>query len=514
MKSGYLAFTLNGSADFERLIEEIRVLYSVQEQTVFHIDEQYLDTFDWRMYTNGFALRQIDGRFILASLSGTPVLETDGPKMPKLFWWDFPEGAFRERLASISGNRALCPVLGVVGLSRNFRVRNRDQKMVLRFHLDNGEVFVDGQERGFFAPHLCLEGVRGYQRPFHRVADLLKKNGWQEMNTGECLLDLALRMTDRRPIDYKTKFSDLIRPEQTISQAAGTIGLALHAVMERNLPGILEDIDSEFLHDFRVAIRRTRAVLSQMKKEIPPGQAGVFREEFKWLGSVTGPIRDLDVCLQKEKNYRGLLPESLHLGLTRLVGEIQQQRKTQLVVMQKNLQSARTVNLLANWHEFLITLSADSGWPAGQAPCAETAMKIVWRCFRRLVKDAGEVVNGDHQDATIHTLRIQGKKFRYMSEFFRCFFSTAHMDSLLKDLRELQNDLGDFNDLAVQMRAFEKRKETHQPDEAVRATLVELLFRLAEERERLLQRCVHRCAVFMEQDRMQLFGESIKKKSG
>jgi len=66
----------------------------------------------------------------------------------------------------------------------------------------------------------------------------------------------------------------------------------------------------------------------------------------------------------------------------------------------------------------------------------------------------------------------------------------------------------------VQMRAFEKRKETHQPDEAVRATLVELLFRLAEERERLLQRCVHRCAVFMEQDRMQLFGESIKKKSG
>jgi CHAD domain-containing protein len=512
MKSGYLAFTLHGSVDADRLIEELQVFFPVQEQAVFPLDEQYLDTFDWRMYTNGFVLRRKGERFILASLSGMPVLETDGPKRPKLFWWDFPEGAFRDRLASISGNRALCPVLRVVGLRRNFRVHNRDEKMVLRFHLDTGEVLVDGEERGAFVPHLCLEAVRGYRKPFDRVAEQLKKNGWQELKTEEHFFDLALRLIDRRPIDYKSKYSDLIEPEQATSQAMSTIGLALHAVMERNLPGILEDIDSEFLHDFRVAVRRTRAILSQLKNEIPPGQAGVFREEFKWLGSVTGPIRDLDVCLQKEKTYRELLSESLRPGLARLMEDIQQQRKTRLIMMQENLQSSRAVNLFANWREFLSALPADITWPAGQTPCAKVAIKVVRRCYRRLVRDAGVIVKGDNQDGTIHTLRIQAKKFRYMSEFFRCFFSAAHMDALLKELRELQDDLGDFNDLAVQIKGFEQRREALQPDETVRAALAQLLSRLADEKERLLKRCVKRCAVFMEQDRMQLFGESIKKK--
>ena len=31
--------------------------------------------------------------------------------------------------------------------------------------------------------------------------------------------------------------------------------------MNENLPGLLADVDTEFLHDFRVAVRRTRSTL-------------------------------------------------------------------------------------------------------------------------------------------------------------------------------------------------------------------------------------------------------------
>ena len=44
------------------------------------VDEQYLDTFDWRLYTTGLVLRQKGTRFILASHSGMPVLEASGPR--------------------------------------------------------------------------------------------------------------------------------------------------------------------------------------------------------------------------------------------------------------------------------------------------------------------------------------------------------------------------------------------------------------------------------------------------
>ena len=80
MKSGSLAFTWNVSAGFDRLFEKIRNLFSLQEETVVPVDEQYLDTFDWRLYTTGLVLRQKGTRFILASHSGMPVLEASGPR--------------------------------------------------------------------------------------------------------------------------------------------------------------------------------------------------------------------------------------------------------------------------------------------------------------------------------------------------------------------------------------------------------------------------------------------------
>jgi CHAD domain-containing protein len=512
MKSGYLAFTSNGSVDFDRLLEKIHRLFPVQKEAVLHVDEQYLDTFDWRMYNSGFVFRQTGTRYLLTSLSGMPVLEIPGPKKPKLFWRDFPEGVLRDRLAPISDNRALCPVLRVVGLRRNFRLYNRDEKVVLRFSLDTGEVFADDKGRGPFTPYLRLEGVRGYQKPLRRVAELLQRNNWQELKTGENFFDLTLRVIDRQPIDHKQKTSVYIQPEQTMNQAISTIGLTLHTAMERNLPGVLGDIDAEFLHDFRVALRRTRSVLSQLKNEIPPGQAGVFQEEFKWLGSVTGPVRDLDVCLQKADIYRGFLSERLHQGLVQLLEEIQQQRTAQFIKMQENLQATRAVNLLANWHEFLTALPADIEWPAGQVLCPQVAVKVVRRCFRRLIRDASAIIEGEHGDSAIHKLRIQAKKFRYMSEFFRRFFPADDMDLLLKELHGLQDDLGDFNDLAVQIRGFQQRRAILHPDMTIRDTLEGLLAGLAAEKKKILKRCVKRCAAFMDQSRIQLFGEGIKKK--
>ncbi len=63
-----------------------------------------------------------------------------------------------------------------------------------------------------------------------------------------------------------------------------------------NLPGTLEDVDSEFLHDLRVAVRRTRSLQRQFKA-IYPDRLQHFRDEFKRLQAVTGDLRDLDVYL-------------------------------------------------------------------------------------------------------------------------------------------------------------------------------------------------------------------------
>ena len=41
--------------------------------------------------------------------------------------------------------------------------------------------------------------------------------------------------------------------------------------------------DGEFLHDFRVATRRTRTALRQVRRAFPKGQAKRLAQEFRWL---------------------------------------------------------------------------------------------------------------------------------------------------------------------------------------------------------------------------------------
>ena len=67
--------------------------------------------------------------------------------------------------------------------------------------------------------------------------------------------------------------------------------------MEATVDGITADLDTEFLHDFRVAVRRTRSVLKLLGDVLPDGVAARMAVEFRWLGDATTPTRDLDVYL-------------------------------------------------------------------------------------------------------------------------------------------------------------------------------------------------------------------------
>ena len=65
--------------------------------------------------------------------------------------------------------------------------------------------------------------------------------------------------------------------------------------MRDNLPGTIGDVDTEFLHDVRVAVRRTRSLLKLGRPALPAHVREAWEPQFKWLGDLTTPVRDLDV---------------------------------------------------------------------------------------------------------------------------------------------------------------------------------------------------------------------------
>jgi len=50
----------------------------------------------------------------------------------------------------------------------------------------------------------------------------------------------------------------------------------------------------------------------------------------------------------------------------------------------------------------------------------------------------------------LHVLRIECKKLRYLMEFFASLFSRKKIRILIDQLKKLQDNLGDFNDLGIQ----------------------------------------------------------------
>ena len=103
-------------------------------------------------------------------------------------------------------------------------------------------------------------------------------------------------MPDRIPVNGN-RSSAKLRPETPAAVAIAEMLTGFTAAIEENVPGTIASIDTEFLHDLRVAVRRTRSILKLVGDVLPDGLAERFAPEFKWLGDLTTPVRDLDVYL-------------------------------------------------------------------------------------------------------------------------------------------------------------------------------------------------------------------------
>ena len=88
----------------------------------------------------------------------------------------------------------------------------------------------------------------------------------------------------------------------------------LRDAMLANWDGTVADIDPEFLHDLRVAVRRTRVVLANAGRVLPEDVRQRAREDFAWLGGISGTARDLDVYQIEWPDYTADSRRHRHRG--------------------------------------------------------------------------------------------------------------------------------------------------------------------------------------------------------
>ena len=403
-----------------------------------------LDTADWRLSRAGLDLVYVerDGVLALSRPESRRIEQTTGRLQWPAVINGIPAGAIRDALSGPVWVRALLPIAKgrLVGLK--FAVLNDDAKTVARLVWWAGALQAPGQAA--LPVRVDIECLRGYQKDAAEVERLLRAGAPLASTSGSWLDDVR-GMAGLVPIGTR-RFE--MRPDQPAELVVAEALLGYLSDLDANVAGVVGDIDTEYLHDLRIAVRRTRSIVKLLGDILPDGLAERMAPEFRWLGQITTPARDLDVYLQSVDELAASVTRPADLDP--FAEHIRGQRSLAYRNLVRALRSRRFATLCRVWRTELESVVAAPAWH--QLTASQLADERVRRIFRKVRKRA-QLIDADSPAAQVHGLRKTCKEMRYLVELFKPLCDPKAYKQVIRDFKDLQDILGEFQDNEVQAAA-------------------------------------------------------------
>lgn len=404
---------------------------------------EILDDFDWHIWQSGKLLLKQNQSYCLQQPESPP-LQFEQAGDPK-FSWEFAEHEASGVLAPLIGVRALQTVFSCNHSDTCWEVRNfEDDKLVCRIR----EVWLQGDhDVPFCSGYLKLEALRGYQREYQQIVAKFQEHFVAEPTSEPIDLRLLLKhhhFDDEIPAAITAEINYHLPSEAAVR-------LLLKALLldsRRHVDGICRDIDSEYLHDFRVQIRKARSLVQLLKKSFSADDQLQIKTLLADIARPTGPLRDLDVFLLEQNRYRELLPQEQHAGFEVLLRNIKNARAQAFKKVNAYLSNSSYISdfekVLA-----LVDQPAHCDSPEAQRAVGEYVAQLIAKRYRKICK-MGLSLDDNTPDEAVHSLRIECKKLRYLLTLFGSLFASGPLKKIIKRMKGLQSVLGDFNDFTVQ----------------------------------------------------------------
>lgn len=448
-----------GRLELDAVVGALADRYTVASRPPRTVRRRRLDTFDRRLQGAGLTLEHRieprDRRLVLAGADGT----TAGSVVGDLRWPTpadaLPAGPIRAAIVPVAGLRALLVVSDERRSQRLLELHNADGKTVVRIELDEP---VDGAG----APGtVTVRALRGYDEHASRVDRLLVRLGLRPVEVAlEAVADGTVALP---PVDRDAPATDVLVVAMTEFLAA----------MRATLPGLLADVDTEFLHDFRVALRRTRTTLRLGRDVLPAEFRSDWEPAFAWLGALTTPVRDLDVYELGLPTMAGWLVAAEAGDLEAFARHLERRRSTARGAMVRGLRSVRFRRLLAGWEHALADLGAGAAAAGVPTSAGTLAGRSLARAHRRVLRDGAAITCGAPAD-DLHRLRGRCKELRYALEIFAPVLDAGTARRAISELKGLQDVLGRFQDAEVQRHALREFAEEMMVDGVPAAALLVL----------------------------------------
>jgi CHAD domain-containing protein len=447
------SFALPEGVDPPALMSFLAERFDVMGTRAAPVTYTVVDTADRRLRAAGMDLTLDIGRnartLVLHEQPGTSALTAKAGGRKRWLVDDLPAGALRDHLAPVVEMRALLPLAQVHVEAQSLSVRNADLKTVVRLRLATHAVLDTGGASVPLASRLEVTGVLGYPKPLARLVSTLAAEAGLVDAPGS-MADEAIAASGGDPVGIRTKVRVDLAPDQRTDKAAVAVLRDLAGMVEANLPGTLADLDTEFLHDLRVAVRRSRSVLRELAGAFPAERLKEQRDALKWIQAVTGPTRDLDVQLLDWSHLLSGMPEDRHAALAPVRTMLERHRAAALRALKAELRGPAYRQAWASYRDFLRGgLGPARERPDAKRPIAEVAGRRVAKVYARMVA-MGTAIDADSPPEHLHDLRKRGKELRYLLELFGPLWPADVVKPMVKTLKGLQDVLGTHQDREVQ----------------------------------------------------------------
>lgn len=436
----YRLETVSDKAYLLELLQSHFELERASEELTLH---QFWDSFDWRLFKKGWILDS-NGRDLKLYQTGklAPATHLLGQHECS-FAWELPESDLKKVVAPLLKMRRLLLQATIKIAATTVRLLNEAEKIVAHLTFQ--------APRPLLEPPVSYITVTPVPEFAHVAAQIV---GWVEAQNCKKVtiaefLHQAARHADNQPGHYIAKPTIPLKPDMPANEAVSQILLADLNVIKINEPYILQDIDTEFLHHYRVAWRRSRSALAQMKGVFSTEETERFKADLRRINGMTNALRDLDVYLLAEADYRAMIPDTLQSGIDQLFEFLHAKRDVALQETKKALNSDEYHQIMQAWERFLNEPENDSNAPQAMRPILELSNVRIYKRYKRILKHGRQLLLLD-DDKKMHDLRIHCKKLRYMMEFFITLYPEEKINTLILQLKKLQSILGDFNDYHVQ----------------------------------------------------------------
>lgn len=237
--------------------------------------------------------------------------------------------------------------------------------------------------------------------------------------------------------------ADKIHLDESITLAQACQAIITQCVRHYRLneDSLLNARVPEALHQARVALRRLRSAITIFKPMLAGQTMTHLQSELRWLTSILGEARDLDVLVEKTPigDLRDQLLAAQDAAYSRVEAALGAQR-TRMLMLE-----------LIEWSVSGAWLSAPDAKELRDRPAADFARQALKKLRKRVRKRSASL--DDLSDDERHEVRKAAKRLRYGVEFFGTLFAgdkrRRRFRKFSAALEDVQDDLGELNDLAA-----------------------------------------------------------------